>query len=169
MTTSELMLQDYDLEMANTRRVLERVPEDKPNYKPHEKSMAMGKLAMHIAALPLLGKAILTTPSLDMADPSYQRPDTTFRTRAIVLSTFDAAAAAARAALAASSDADLAALWKISAGNRIISHGPRSLTFRHMFVSHLIHHRAQLGVYLRLNDIPVPGTFGPSADEPIKP
>jgi uncharacterized damage-inducible protein DinB len=169
MTTAELLLQDFDMEMANTRRTLERVPEDKPDYKPHEKSMAMGKLAMHVATLPVFGKTILTTASLDMANSSLPHPDMTFRTREITLATFDAAAAEARAALAAASDADLAATWKFSYGEHVISDVPRSLSFRHLFFNHLIHHRAQLGVYLRLNDVPVPGVYGPSADEPFKP
>jgi uncharacterized damage-inducible protein DinB len=171
MTTAELLLQDYDIEMANTRRTLERVPdsEGKADYKPHEKSMAMGKLAMHVATLPAFGKTILTTPSLDLANPSVPHPDMTFPTREIALATFDAAAAEARAALAAASDADLAAPWRFSFGEHVISNSPRSLAFRHMFFNHMIHHRAQLGVYLRLNDLPVPGTYGPSADEPFKP
>ena len=169
MTTAELLLQDYDMEMANTRRTLERVPEDKPDYKPHEKSMPMGKLTMHVATLPLFGKIILTTPSLDMANTDIPHPDMTFRTRDITLATFDAAAAEARAALAAASDADLATSWKFSFGEHVISNSPRSLAFRHMFFNHLIHHRAQLGVYLRLNDLPVPGVYGPSADESFNP
>jgi uncharacterized damage-inducible protein DinB len=169
MTTAELLLQDFDIEMASTRRTLERVPEDKPDFKCHDKSMALGKLAMHVATLPAFGKSILTTPSLDMANPGVKRPDMTFRTRDITLATFDAAANEARAALAAASDADLAEPWKFSFGDYVISNSPRSLAYRQMFFNHLLHHRAQLGVYLRLNDIPVPGMYGPSADEPFKP
>jgi len=167
MTTAELLLQDYDMEMGMTRRTLERVPEDKPGYKPHEKSMALGRLAMHVATLPRFGTVVLTTPNLDLAAPGREWPDMTFRTRDITLATFDAAAAEARAKLAAASDTDLATPWKFSFGERIISNGPRSLAFRHMFFNHLIHHRAQLGVYLRLNDLSVPGVYGPSADEPF--
>jgi uncharacterized damage-inducible protein DinB len=169
MTTAELLLQDFDIEMASTRRTLERVPEDNPDYKPHEKSFNFGKLAMHVATLPVFGKMILTTPSMDMANPSHKFPDNTFRTRDIMLAIFDAAANEARAALAASSDADLAQPWKFSFGDHVISDSPRSLAYRHMFFNHLLHHRAQLCVYLRMNDIPVPGLYGPSADEPFKP
>ncbi|MGD0799445.1 MAG: DinB family protein [Acidobacteriaceae bacterium] len=169
MTTAELLLQDFDVEMASTRRVLTRISDDKPNYKPHEKSMAMGRLAMHVATLPLFGKTILTTPSMDLANPNQKWPDMTFVSRDRLLAAFDENAAAARAALAAASDADLAANWKFSFGDHVISDGPRSLAYRHMFFNHLIHHRAQLGVYLRLNDIPVPGLYGPSADEPFNP
>jgi uncharacterized damage-inducible protein DinB len=167
MTTAELLLQDFDIEMGMTRRTLERIPEDKPDYKPHEKSMPMGKLARHVATLPRFGTFILTTPSLDLTTAKW--PEMTFSTREKLLADFDALAAEARAALAASSDADLATPWKFSFGEQVISTSPRSLTFRHSFFNHLIHHRAQLGVYLRLNDVPVPGLYGPSADEPFKP
>ena len=167
MTTAEVLLQDYDIEIANTRRTLERVPEDKPDYKPHEKSMPMGKLAVHVATLPRLGTFVLTTPSLDLTTAKW--PDMTFVSRVKLLADFAALAAEARAALAASSDADLATPWKFSYGEHVLSNSPRSLAFRHMFFNHMIHHRAQLGVYLRLNDVPVPGVYGPSADEPFKP
>jgi uncharacterized damage-inducible protein DinB len=169
MTTAEMLLQDFDIEMASARRVLERVPEDKPDFKCHDKSMSLGKLAMHVATLPVFGKNILTTPSMDMAAPGQAWPDMTFRTRDITLATFDAAASEARAALAARSDADLAGPWKFSFGDRVISNNPRSLSYRLLFFNHMIHHRAQLSVYLRLNDIPVPGLYGPSADEPFDP
>ena len=169
MTTAELLLQDFDMEIEMTRRILERVPEDNPDYKCHEKSMPLGKLAMHVATLPEFGRMILTTPAMDMANPAHKFPDMTFRSRDITLATFDAAASEARSALAAASDADLAAPWKFSFGDKVISNSPRSLAYRHMFFNHLIHHRAQLGVYLRLNDLPVPGVYGPSADEPFKP
>jgi uncharacterized damage-inducible protein DinB len=169
VTTAEILLQDFDMEMAMTRKMLERVPEDNPDFKCHDKSMPLGKLAMHVATLPAFGKTILTTPSMDLAAPGQSWPDMTFRTRDITLVTFDAAANEARAALAASSDADLAAPWKFSFGDHVISNGPRSLAYRHMFFNHLLHHRSQLGVYLRLNDLPVPGMYGPSADEPFNP
>ena len=167
MTVAEMQLQDFDMEMGMTRRTLERVPEDKVAYKPHDKSMAMGRLAMHVATLPRFGTTILTTPNMDMANPNQKWPDMTFVSREKLLTTFDENAASARAALAAASDADLAANWKFSFGEQVISNSPRSLAFRHMFFNHLIHHRSQLGVYLRLNDVPVPGTYGPSADEPF--
>src|ERR1700761_4503609 len=112
MTNSELLLQDFDIEVASTRRVLERLPDSNPEYKCHEKSMPLGRLAMHVATLPGFGKTILTTPGLDMADPNHQRPDMTFRGRDAVVSTFDTTSQEARAALAACSDQDLAANWK---------------------------------------------------------
>jgi uncharacterized damage-inducible protein DinB len=169
MTTSELLLQDYDMEIAMTRKILERVPEDLPDFKPHEKSMPLGKLIMHIALMPFFGLTILTTPSLNMATYKLQWPDSTFSTRESALASFDTLAAECRTALTAASDEDLAATWKFAFGDHVISDGPKSLAYRHMFMNHLIHHRAQLGVYLRLNNLPVPGVYGPSADEHFKP
>ena len=169
MKTAELLLQDFDMEVAMTRRILEKVPENNPEYKCHDKSMPLGRLAMHVATLPMFGKAILTTPGMNMADPNHKWPDRTFSTRDQALATFDKTAAECRAALAGLSDESLAETWKFSFGDHVISAGPRSLAYRHMCFNHLIHHRAQLGVYLRLNDIPVPGVYGPSADEPFAP
>lgn len=105
---------------------------------------------------------------MDLANPTHAREDITFRTTDLLLTTFDTAAASARKALAAASDEQLAQPWKFSFGDRVISNDTRSKTYRNMFFNHLIHHRAQLGVYLRLNEIPVPGLYGPSADEPFK-
>jgi len=169
MTTAELLLQDYDTEMSMTRRVLERVPDDKPDYTCHAKSMPFGRLAMHVATLPSFGRAILTTPGMDLADPNHKWPDMTFVSHTDALAAFDENTAATRAALASLSDEQLAETWKFSFGEHIISSSPRSLAYRHMCFNHLLHHRAQLSVYLRLNDIPVPGLYGPSADEPFNP
>jgi uncharacterized damage-inducible protein DinB len=169
MTTSELLLEDFDAEMANTRKLLERIPNEKPDYKPHDKSMACGRLAMHVAHLPVFAKYILTEPNMDMANSKLPHPDLTFRSTDAMLAEFDKAAADTRKVLAAASDADLAAKWKFSFGDQVILNESRSKTYRLMFFNHLIHHRAQLGVYLRLNDLPVPGLYGPSADEPFKP
>jgi len=167
MTTAELLLEDFDMEIAMTRRILGSIPEDKPDFKCHDKSMPLGRLAVHVSTLPRLGITILTTPSMDLATVKW--PDMTFVSREKLLADFDALAAELRAALAASSDADLATHWKFSFGDRVLSDSPRSLAYRHMCLNHLIHHRAQLGVYLRLNDLPVPGVYGPSADEQFKP
>lgn len=169
MTIAELLLQDYDTEIASTRRVLERLPDNNPEYKCHEKSMPLGRLAMHVATLPTFGKTILTTSDLDMANPAQPRPDMTFRTRDITLATFDAAAAETRRILAASSDADLTSNFRFAFGDYVILDGPRTQAYRRLFFNHLLHHRAQLSVYLRLNDIPVPGLYGPSADEQFDP
>ncbi len=165
MTISEILLQDFDTEISNTRRTLERVPEAKNDWKCHEKSMPLGKLAMHCATLPLFGSYIILDDGMDMAAPKRPRAPLGFTTRANALQQLDESAAACRKAIAEASDEALAAPWKFSYGDQIISHGPRSLAFRQMCFDHLIHHTAQLGVYLRLNDIPVPALYGPSADE----
>jgi uncharacterized damage-inducible protein DinB len=165
MTIAEILLQDYDVEIANTRRTLERVPEDKPEWVPHEKSMKMGKLAMHCASLPLFGYYILEDDGMDMATSTRPKTDFTFTTRDACLERLDETSAKCRAALAAASDERLSALWKFTFGEMVISNNPRSMSYRQMCFDHLLHHTAQLGVYLRLNDIPVPALYGPSADE----
>jgi uncharacterized damage-inducible protein DinB len=167
MKIADVLLEDFDMEMAMTRRILAAIPDDRPDFKPHEKSMAFGRLAAHVANLPQFGTSILTTPSMDGLTAKW--PNLAFTSTAQLLADFDANATEARAALAHSSDEDLQQLWKFSFGERVLSSNTRSCTFRHMFFNHMIHHRAQLGVYLRLNNLPVPGIYGPSADEPFKP
>jgi uncharacterized damage-inducible protein DinB len=165
MTIAELLLQDYDIEISNTRRTLERVPEDKPDWVPHPKSMKMGALAMHCASLPNFGHYILEEDGMDVASSKRPQPNFTFTTREACLQRLDESSAKCRAAIAEASDDRLTTLWKFSFGEHLISHNPRSMAFRTMCFDHLVHHTAQLGVYLRLNDIPVPGLYGPSADE----
>jgi uncharacterized damage-inducible protein DinB len=167
MTVAQILLEDFEPEMANTRRTLERIPEMNPDFKPHDKSMAMGRLAMHVATLPLFGHYILTDSSMDLAKPEHPREDLTFTTREHLLSTFDANVATLRGSLAAATDEAFATNWKFTFGEHPISYESRLKTYRLMFFNHLIHHRAQLGVYLRLNDAAVPGLYGPSADEPF--
>jgi uncharacterized damage-inducible protein DinB len=163
MTITEILLQDFDAEATNTRMTLERIPEDIPDFKPHPKSMAFGRLAAHVATLPVFGSAILSTPELDLAH--YQFPSVAFESRATLLSDFATYSGELRTLLADASDEALSHRWKISWGDRVIAHDARSLLYRTMFFNHLIHHRAQLGVYLRLNDLPVPPLYGPSADD----
>jgi uncharacterized damage-inducible protein DinB len=169
MTIAEILLQDYDIEVSNTRRTIERVPEGKPEWAPHEKSMKLGRLAMHCATLPLFGSYILEDEGMDMADRKRPQTDLTFHTREACLQRLEESSAKCRSAIANASDEHLSALWKFSFGEHVISHNPRSMTFRVMCFDHMVHHTAQLGVYLRLNDIPVPGLYGPSADEQWEP
>jgi uncharacterized damage-inducible protein DinB len=169
MTTSQVLLQDFDSEISNTRRTLERVPEGMPEYRPHPKSMPMGKLAMHCATLPLFGAYLIEDEGMDLAAPQRPHVDLVFTSREQCLNQFDENAARCRAALAAASDDELAAPWRFSFGDQLISNDPRSVSFRRMCFNHLIHHVTQLGVYLRLNDIPVPALYGPSADEQWSP
>jgi uncharacterized damage-inducible protein DinB len=163
MALREMILQVFDQEMRGTRIVLERVPGDKPEFKPHDKSMPMGRLAVHIARLPNLAATILRTPSLDLAGAQW--PALVFESRERLLADFDGAAAEARALLAAADDASLGQEWSMSFGDKPIGRGPRAVMYQTIFLNHLLHHRAQLGVYLRLNDLPVPALYGPSADD----
>lgn len=165
MTIAEVLLQDYDIAISNTRRTLERVPEGKNDFKCHEKSMPLGKLAMHCASLPLFGHYIIEDESMDLAAPKRPHVPLVFTTREAALKLLDESSAKCRASLAAASDEHLLKIWKFTFGEQVISNSSRSFCFRGMFFNHLIHHTAQLGVYLRLNDIPVPALYGPSADE----
>jgi hypothetical protein len=165
MTIAEILLQDFDIEISNTRRTLERVPNGKNDWKCHGKSMPFGKLAMHCATLPMFGYYILEDDGMDMANSKRPHMSLDFTTSENALQQLAETSAKCRAALAAASDEHLSKPWKFSFGEQLISHNPRSLSFRSMCFDHLIHHTSQLGVYLRLNDIPVPALYGPSADE----
>jgi uncharacterized damage-inducible protein DinB len=165
MTIAEVLLLDFDSEITNTRRTLERIPENDPQWKPHEKSMAIGRLAIHVARLPEFGSRILTTPELNMDNAKF--PPLVFESTAQLLSELDRTASAAREHLAAASDEELLKTWKLSFKGKVLVDAPKVVLYRTMFFNHLVHHRAQLGVYLRLQNIAVPGLYGPSADEPF--
>jgi uncharacterized damage-inducible protein DinB len=166
MTIGQMMLGEFDQEMQNTRKTLERCPDDKWNWKPHEKSGTVGWLAGHIATMPGWTAVTLTTDQLDYAPvdgPAYQPPKTD--NRAELLAVFDQNVVEARAALAGVSDAEIMKPWKLLAGGKEIFTMPRVACLRGMIFNHVIHHRAQLTVYFRLLGIPVPALYGPSADE----
>ena len=166
MPMNQALLPEFDHEMANTRKTLDRVPDDKFDWKPHTKSMAMGTLATHVALIPEWAGMTLNTPQFDVhpvGGPEMRPP--VFKTRAEVLAHFDKSAADARAALAGASDEALMTPWSLLSAGTPIFTMPRVAVLRSMIMNHMIHHRAQLGVYLRLNDIPVPALYGPSADE----
>ncbi len=165
MSIAASLLEDFDVEISNTRRTLERVPNDKPDWAPHSRSMPMGKLAMHCATLPLFGIYIMEDAGMDMANSKREHPSLVFQSRDLCLARLDQSAAMCRAALAAAGDEHLATLWPFSFGEHKILNEPRSRTYKLLCLNHLIHHTAQLGVYLRINDIPVPALYGPSADE----
>lgn len=169
MKTADVLVQDFDSEMANTRRTLERVPEDRADYKPHEKSMPLGRLAMHCATLPRMGVYIMQDDGMDLAAPKHPHPDLILKSREDCLKQFDESVAKCRAALAGATDEQLAAPWRFSWGEQVLSNDSRLVTFRRVCFNHLIHHVAQLGVYFRLNNIPVPALYGPSADEQWSP
>ena len=163
MSITALLLPEFDAEMKTTRIMLERVPYDKTGYAPHPKSMRLEKLAPHVAELPAFGLTILTTPELDF---SKQTPRERLAfDQAALLKGFDDGAAKTRTALASLPDSAWQESWKLSFQGKPIFNGERFLAYRQMFLNHLVHHRAQLGVYLRLNDKPLPATYGPSADD----
>jgi uncharacterized damage-inducible protein DinB len=163
---SQALLPEFDHEMANTRKTIERVPEDKYAWKPHEKSMTMGRLATHLAELLGLVPTALETESFDFSPPGAPpRQPKTAASRAELLEMFDKNVAAARAAIGAAGDAQLMVKWTLLNGGRTMFSLPRIAVLRGMAMNHIIHHRGQLAVYLRLNDVPVPALYGPSADE----
>ena len=159
---SELLLSEFDAEVKNTRAMLERVPM-KADFKPHAKSMPLGKLAPHVAELAGFGVTILTTPELDFGKSTTTRLP--FESPEQLVKAFEEGAAKVRAALKNTPDEAWTQNWKLSFQGKQIFAGSRFLAYREMFLNHLVHHRAQLGVYLRLNDKPLPATYGPSADD----
>ena len=163
MSMNELLLAEFDSEMKNTRIALERVPVDKRDFAPHPKSMPLGKLAPHVAQLAGFGLTVLTTPSFDFSQGSYK--PVLLESTSQILGVFDEGVAKVRTALQETSDTDWSQPWKLSFQGKTIFEGPRFQAYRAMFLNHLIHHRAQLGVYLRLNEAAVPATYGPSADD----
>ena len=168
MNVSAMFLPELDLEMAAARRTLERIPEDKLGWKPHEKSMTLGRLAGHIAELPGMGVAVMKEDELDFAKRPAGEParkPTVAESRKHVLELFDKNVAALRGAIEHASDEHWFKNWKLSAGEKKFYEGPRMGAMRRMMMNHLIHHRAQMGVYLRLNEVAVPSVYGPSADE----
>jgi uncharacterized damage-inducible protein DinB len=157
MAMSEGLLAEFDQEMVSTRKTLERIPEDKLSWKPHDKSMLLGRLAGHIAELPGMGTRVLQSQLFDVAnraDPS--RKPTVAESQRHVLEIFDKNVAEFRASLGSASDADLERTWTLAFGEKKIYSGPRMGALRRMMMNHMIHHRAQLGVYLRLNGVAVP-------------
>jgi uncharacterized damage-inducible protein DinB len=162
MTMSEMLLPEFDQEMANTRKTLERIPEDKFDWAPHQKSMTLGRLAGHVAELPTYATTTIQTDSLDLSTGEYK--PLVAASRQQVLEAFDKNAAAARAAIAGT-NGHLSKTWSLFYQGKPIFSMPRAAVLRSKVMNHLIHHRAQLGVYLRLNEVPVPSLYGPSADE----
>lgn len=166
MALRDGVLAQFEHEMAGTRKTLERVPEGKPDWAPHPKSMKMGRLAGHLAELPGWAAETIHRDSLDVRPangPQYQ--PLIMSSRKQLLEAFDKNVANARAAIAGASDETLLAPWTLLVGGQKIFSMPRLAVLRASVISHIIHHRAQMGVYLRLNDVPVPALYGPSADE----
>lgn len=167
MAISDSLLLEFDREMANTRRTLERVPDDKLSWTPHPKSSSMGALASHIARLPGWGVLTIEDDSFDLAPGGVPARFPELGSSRELLETFDKNVADARSALAGATDEVLLAPWTLLSNGQTLWVMPRVAVLRGFVFSHTIHHRAQLGVYLRLNDLPVPSIYGPSADEGI--
>ena len=166
MAMRDALLPEFDMEMASTRKMLERVPLENFEYKPHDKSGSLGWLALHVADLPAWVCETINKDELDFAPVGQPRPAAPkMETREALLASFDKKVADGRAAIAGVSDERLAGNWTLKAGGHTIFTMPRATVLRSFVMNHLIHHRAQLGVYLRMNDVAVPGMYGPSADE----
>ena len=166
MSYAQSILPEFDQEMASTRKVLERVPDDKLDWRAHPKSNAIGWNANHLAELPGFGIVTFEGSEWDFAPaggPRYQSPKLT--SRQAIVDLFDKNVAAARKAIHSATDEQMAQNWTLLANGKPIFTMPRSAVMRSFVLNHMIHHRAMLCVYLRLNDIPVPGMYGPSGDE----
>jgi uncharacterized damage-inducible protein DinB len=165
MPIAHMLLPEFDHEMANTRRLLEVVPAADHGWRPHPKSYTLGDLASHIATLPLWARITVDRPELDLGSPanaSIQRVH--FSTVAELLEQFDRNLREARAALAAASDAALGESWTLKNRGATVFSLPRVAVLRGFVLNHMIHHRGQLTVYLRLRDVPLPSLYGPTAD-----
>ena len=168
MSISQALLPEFDHEVATTRKVIERLPEDKYGYKPHERSMAAGRLASHIAEMGMWGSMTMATEVFDFAPGGVNAfPPSDFKTHAELMAAYDKAMADTRVSLAAASDADFMKMWTLQNNGHVLMTMPKIAVIRSFVMNHVIHHRGQLSVYLRLLDVPVPSIYGPSADENV--
>jgi uncharacterized damage-inducible protein DinB len=164
MAIKDALLPEYDHEMATTRKVLERAPLSEISWRPHNKSMTVGELAAHIADIPGWAGTIINDSAFDVAAAGqYKRP--VYASTSELLSAFDANVAKARASIEAKSDAEMMSPWSLKEGDKVHFTLPKASVIRSMLLNHLIHHRGQFSVYLRLKEVPVPAIYGPSADE----
>ena len=163
MSLAANLLGEFDHEMAGTRRVLERVPLERFDWTPHARSFSLGKLANHLVNLLRWGAVTMTAVEFDLAGEGFPRQVS--RTREELLAAFDAQLTETRAAIADAKDDAMLAPWTLRQGDKILFTLPRFGVLRNMVFNHNVHHRGQMTVYLRLLDIPIPGLYGPSADE----
>jgi uncharacterized damage-inducible protein DinB len=165
MSFADAFLPEFDQEMKTTRSLLERVPFDAPDWKPHTKSTSLGGLASHIANLAGFGAMIVSQDEVDMGSPAAVAGSRAqYGNTAEVLAAFDTKAKLTRDAVASLPDAAIMNPWTLRMGDHVIFTLPRSVALRTMVMNHIIHHRGQLSVYLRLNDVPLPSIYGPTAD-----
>jgi len=166
MAIRDSLIMEFDHEMETTRKTLERVPEDKTDWKPHNTSMALGRLAGHIAEMPGFAATTFKGDSFDFAPPGAAPVQPTVMTsRKQLLDVFDKNVADARAALSKASDEEMMKTWTLMNGGKTFFAMPRVTVLRSMILNHIIHHRGQLSVYLRMNQVPIPSIYGPSGDE----
>jgi uncharacterized damage-inducible protein DinB len=166
MAIRDGLLAEFDREIEVTRKVLERVPEGKSEFKPHDKSMALDRLAGHVAELPGWAKETILQDSIEVGGQAPgQAAPLKMTSRKQLLEEFDKRAAAGRAAIAGATDEAFMKPWSLIAGGKTIFTMPKIAVLRGFVMNHMIHHRGQLSVYLRLNNVPVPSIYGPSADE----
>jgi len=161
---AELLLAEMEREAVGTRHALERVPEGRDDWKPHEKSMPLGYLAALVATIPSWAAAIIKQDELDLSAPGEYGTQSTGTNREL-LEAFEGALDKAREALATATDEHLMTPWRLLVQGQVVMEQPRYVAIRDSAFNHLAHHRGQLTVYLRLNDIPVPSLYGPTADE----
>jgi uncharacterized damage-inducible protein DinB len=162
MSIRDGLLADFDHEMGTTRRLLERLPDDRLSWKPHPRSMTLGGLATHLSSIPQWGGTILNDSAFDLASAPPPLAEKT--SRAEIVAGFDDICRQTRAAMD-KTDAEYQAVWTLKRGGQQVFSVPRAAAFRSFVLHHIIHHRGQLSLYLRLNDVPVPAIYGPSADE----
>jgi uncharacterized damage-inducible protein DinB len=164
---ADSLLPEFDQEMANTRKVIARVPNGKTDWRPHPKSMPLGYMAIHLATLGNFANAILEKDELDIGlmMKDFKMPE--FESGEASAALFDETTRRARAAIASTSDADFLKQWTFKNNGVVVFSLPKIAALRSMVFNHIIHHRGQLTVYLRLNDVPLPGLYGPTADEPM--
>lgn len=162
LSLAETLYGDFPVEFATTRRFLERYPDGKGSWRPHERSRPLGLLATHVADIVNRGTSVIELDGMDLGTRSPLAP---MDSASALLAYYDASLARFTASLARTDLDHLAQSWALRRGTQVVMQHPRRVLLRLMMMSHLVHHRAQLGVYYRLLDIPVPGSYGPSADE----
>ena len=163
LSPAQRLFPDLDGELATTRRTLERVPDDRLDWMPHAKSMTLGQLASHVAELPKLASLVVSTPEFAFDPATFK--SAAFGSSAEMVAAFDQLAGELRTGLHALSWDEMDRHWTMRVGDHVVVQGPKGAIVRQLGLSHMTHHRAQLGVYLRLLDVPVPKVYGPSADE----
>jgi len=161
MRLADSILMEIDQEAQTTKRVLERIPEDKFAWKPHPKSFSLGQLALHIASLP--GSVTAAAVPDSMEAPNFSQPEA--KSRQEVLETFSKSLESAKDTLKKMDDARLTSMWSLTRNGKVLMSVPRITFIRSILMNHNYHHRGQLSVYLRMLDVPVPSIYGPSADE----